>query len=151
MFNPKIHVILDNLNRLSVFSLNYSRPQLQNFNTILFGILLIANEANLILRSFFDVFRLNTEKKKYEKGVKLIEIKNNEYRAGRIIGIIERLLMYFFLLYGEIGSIAFIVAAKGFARFKDLDNREFAEYVLIGTLLSTLMSILISQLILSML
>lgn len=33
------------------------------------------------------------------------------------------------------GSIAFILAAKAFTRFRELEDRDFAEYVLIGTLL----------------
>jgi len=39
------------------------------------------------------------------------------------------------------GSIAFILAAKAFTRFRELENRDFAEYVLIGTLLSSSLSI----------
>ena len=59
--------------------------------------------------------------------------------------------MFYFILNGEISSIAFIVAAKGFTRFKELDDRLFAEYVLIGTLLSTLLAVLISGLVISLL
>ena len=35
----------------------------------------------------------------------------------------------------------FVLAAKSFARFKELDKREFAEYVLIGTLISMILAI----------
>ena len=34
-----------------------------------------------------------------------------------------------------------MLAAKGFTRFKELDDRDFAEYVLIGTLLSSSLAI----------
>ncbi len=43
-------------------------------------------------------------------------------------------------------TIGFILAAKAFARSKELENRSFAEYVLLGTLVSTLIAILAGQL-----
>ena len=53
------------------------------------------------------------------------------------IGLVERVLIYAFVLSGQFGAIGFTLAAKGFTRFKELENRGFAEYVLIGTLLSS--------------
>ncbi|MCB1318491.1 MAG: hypothetical protein KDK27_21140, partial [Leptospiraceae bacterium] len=50
---------------------------------------------------------------------------------------------YLFILSGAFEAAGFIMAAKGFARFKELDDRNFAEYVLIGTLLSAGFAILI--------
>ena len=44
----------------------------------------------------------------------------------------------------EYSAVAFILAAKGVARFKQLEEREFAEYVLVGTLASTLLTILVA-------
>jgi hypothetical protein len=41
--------------------------------------------------------------------------------------------------------IAIVIAAKGIVRFRELDRREFAEYVLIGTLASTLLTIMIGE------
>jgi hypothetical protein len=68
-------------------------------------------------------------------------IDEKEYSTGRVIGMLERILIYFFVLINEFAAIGFIIAAKGFTRFKELDEREFAEYVLIGTLLSAASSI----------
>jgi len=59
-----------------------------------------------------------------------------ELRRGKMIGIVERLLIYYFVLTANLAAIGFVLAAKGFTRFRELDNRDFAEYVLIGTLLS---------------
>jgi hypothetical protein len=39
--------------------------------------------------------------------------------------------------------IRIIIAAKTFARYKELEKRESAEYVLVGTLLSILCAVLI--------
>ncbi len=63
-------------------------------------------------------------------------LDQREYNTGRFIGILERLLVYVLVLDNQYEAIGLILAAKRFARFRELDQREFAEYVLIGTLLS---------------
>ncbi|TGG96050.1 hypothetical protein E4656_01745 [Natronospirillum operosum] len=70
----------------------------------------------------------------------------DEYKAGRVIGILERWIIYLVLVVSQnYNIIALIIAAKGFARFRQMDERPFAEYVLIGTLLSTLLTILVAD------
>ena len=59
--------------------------------------------------------------------------------GGRIIGQLERALIFFFVLTGQMGSIGFLIAAKSVFRFGELkehDNRMEAEYILIGTMMS---------------
>jgi len=55
-------------------------------------------------------------------------------RVGATIGVLERLLIVVFVLTGTDVAIGFVVAAKTLARFRQLDDREFAEYYLLGTL-----------------
>lgn len=57
-------------------------------------------------------------------------------RIGEAIGVLERLLVVAFVLTGSLAAIGFVVAAKTLARFKQLDDRAFAEYYLLGTLAS---------------
>jgi hypothetical protein len=59
--------------------------------------------------------------------------------AGRYIGILERLFVFTFVVYGHWEAIGFLLAAKSVFRFGDLKeskDRKLTEYVLIGTLLS---------------
>ena len=70
-----------------------------------------------------------------QSGNKYIEIQ--EIKRGKVIGMIERVLFFFFVLTGNYTSIAFVLTAKGITRYKELDDKDFAEYVLIGTLLSS--------------
>jgi hypothetical protein len=63
-------------------------------------------------------------------------------RVGEAIGVIERLLIVGLVLAGAVESIALVVAAKTLARFKQLDDREFAEYYLLGTLASVTIAVL---------
>jgi hypothetical protein len=55
-------------------------------------------------------------------------------QVGATIGVLERLLIVAFVLVGADAAIGFVVAAKTIARFRQLDDREFAEYYLLGTL-----------------
>ena len=67
--------------------------------------------------------------------------------GGRIIGYLERLLIFVFILSGQFAGVGFLVAAKSIFRFgelKDSENRKQAEYVIIGTFTSFLLAILIS-------
>lgn len=62
--------------------------------------------------------------------------------TGRIIGILERSLIVILAAMGEFTAIGFVIAAKSIARFKELDDREFAEYYLVGTMLSVFVALL---------
>ena len=66
-------------------------------------------------------------------------------RAGRWIGIIERVLVLTFVLIDNFGAVGFLLAAKSVLRFGDLrdaNDKGQTEYVLIGTLLSFGLTIL---------
>lgn len=56
----------------------------------IFGLLMVLNEANIILRYFMRLAGLDT------LGTKGEEVDQKEYNTGRIIGLLER-FMYFFL------------------------------------------------------
>ncbi|MBU9712030.1 DUF3307 domain-containing protein [Evansella tamaricis] len=68
-------------------------------------------------------------------------MKNQDLSRGKVIGYLERLLVIILILNDSIGSIAFIIAAKSITRFKQLDDRDWAEYFLLGTLTSIFLAI----------
>ena len=57
-------------------------------------------------------------------------------QRGRVIGILERVTLFVLVFTGQYSAMGFVLAAKAMARFKTLDDRDFAEYFLVGTLLS---------------
>ncbi len=63
-------------------------------------------------------------------------------RVGATIGVLERILVVVFVLTGTEAAIGFVVAAKTLARFRQLDDRDFAEYYLLGTLASVAVAII---------
>jgi hypothetical protein len=82
--------------------------------------------------------------------VPLLHMRRDQDRAtgavdvarGRMIGALERALALTLILLGEYAAVGWIIAAKSLARFKALEDREFAEYFLIGTLASFLLAVL---------
>ena len=70
--------------------------------------------------------------------------------AGKYIGILERLLVFVFILVNHWEGVGFMIAAKSVFRFSDLaeaKQRKLTEYVLIGTLLSFGIAVLVGILI----
>lgn len=65
---------------------------------------------------------------------------------GRLIGNIERVLIFILVLSGDMAAIGFIIAAKSIARFEEMKKKQFAEYYVIGTLTSVIIAILTGQL-----
>ncbi|MEO6994190.1 MAG: hypothetical protein ABI273_11200, partial [Lacunisphaera sp.] len=86
------------------------------------GLLLAGNEANLAIRAVFDLLDLKPRALPAGQGV----IDMGEFNRGRVIGVLERVLLYWFIMAGQLGAIGFVLAAKAFTRFKALDDRPFA-------------------------
>ncbi|MDO5977687.1 DUF3307 domain-containing protein [Flavivirga spongiicola] len=74
--------------------------------------------------------------------------KNNESLkdAGKIIGILERILVFIFIIVNHWEAVGFLITAKSVFRFGDLKeskDRQLTEYILIGTLISFGIAIII--------
>lgn len=69
------------------------------------------------------------------------EYAEPENSIGKYIGMLERLLIMILLVNNAITSITILIAVKSLTRFKQFDDKSFAEYYLIGTLLSLLFGI----------
>ncbi|GAA3584091.1 DUF3307 domain-containing protein [Snuella lapsa] len=67
--------------------------------------------------------------------------KNNKSLedAGKYIGILERCLVFIFIIFNHWEAVGFLITAKSVFRFGDLKkskHRQLTEYILIGTLIS---------------
>ena len=65
--------------------------------------------------------------------------------AGKWIGIIERVLIFTFIIVNQLSVIGFLLAAKSVFRFgdlKDSTDQKKTEYIIIGTFISFLLSII---------
>lgn len=59
-----------------------------------------------------------------------------ELKMGTLIGKLERMIIAVLLLNNQYGVIGLVLTAKSIARFKQMENRDFAERYLVGTLAS---------------
>ena len=139
-FRPELTAWLARLEQWSTLAPFLSAAGGARFQLVLFGLLLSANEANLVIRAVFD--RLDLKPRAPAGGPTAAAVDEGEFNRGRVIGMLERILLYGFVLQAQYGAIGFVLAAKAFTRSKALDDRPFAEYVLIGTLLSACLALL---------
>jgi hypothetical protein len=89
----------------------------------------------LAVKPFTDELKKEQEGKNSDEAV----ASRGFERGGKIIGYLERGMIFLFILTGQPGSIGFLIAAKSIFRFgeiKERQNRLEAEYIIIGTLMS---------------
>jgi hypothetical protein len=93
------------------------------------AVLLLTTPTSIIIKNIISIWTPD------ENDTKEADLQN----AGKYIGILERLFVFFFIITGNFASIGFLMAAKSIFRFGDLtksNDRKLTEYVLIGTLTS---------------
>ena len=117
---------------LWVFAFNFFRNEMVvRTDTFYSGLVLVSGFVAVVFGSGIVVEKVAkglVEKDKLEVG--------GLDGGGRLIGQLERALIFLFVLIGQPAGIGFLVAAKSILRFKESENQKLAEYVLIGTLLS---------------
>ena len=116
--------------------------------SVVLALLLLANEVNIAMRGMLHAFglvpRLNGSAGTAGRDQSATDVR--EYNAGRVIGILERWLMFLVVLLADDWSaLGFIIAAKGLVRLEKLKDPVFAEYMLVGTLLSALFAIAVAS------
>lgn len=104
----------------------------QEFLKILMAALFLTSPASIFIKLLLSSWTPVTEEENNLQGESLSS-------AGKYIGILERLLVFAFIVVNHWEGVGFMVAAKSVFRFSDLaqaKQRKLTEYVLIGTLLS---------------
>jgi hypothetical protein len=99
------------------------------------GYLYVCLRGMVVVRAVLDLPALHMRRDE-DRNAGAIDIAR-----GRTIGSLERAIALTLVLLGQYGALGLIVAAKSVARFKALEDREFAEYFLIGTLASLLLAL----------
>lgn len=96
--------------------------------------------AAIFISLVFKIIPETIEQSNQKEGTnKKIEIEG--VKIGSWIGILEREIILILGLMGQFGAIGFVLTAKSLARFKQLENKSFAEKYLVGTLLSAFTAI----------
>jgi len=132
--NPFYYPLLSTfINIPFIHSLN-DKLKLINVLLIITCYLFTIKESTIIIRGILDSLKA-VPKKQQKKD-------EEEYNRGKYIGILERTFIYFLIIFQQYTAIGILLGLKTFARFKELDKRDFAEYFLIGSLLSILTAFL---------
>ena len=141
----------------SLYGFTVVNPQLVNALTVpVVFILLTTFTGQLIAKLFIN---LNKETEVESEEVKIIKrevngvkevvhettiypiIEVNDY--GKWIGYVERILIFMLVFLGVYEGIVIVVGLKTFARFKQLNQKNFVEKYLLGTLFSVMMAVLL--------
>ena len=103
------------------------------------AVLVIHKPANIAISKLLLIY----------KPVNKDEGKKNDNNAGRFIGTAERIIMLIFLSIGQYSAIGLVLTAKSIARYDRISKeKDFAEYYLLGTLISAVIVIVVSFMIL---
>lgn len=111
---------------------NFSFLQNQEFLKIMMAALFLTTPASILIKLLLSSWTPAPD------GPNTIQTESLS-SAGKYIGILERLLVFTFIMVNHWEGVGFMVAAKSVFRFSDLaqaKQRKLTEYVLIGTLLS---------------
>ena len=110
-------------------------------------LLLIWKPANITIKQLLCLYKPGeassfikedlTELDKYRR-----EVEESSKNTGGFIGFLERLIILLLLSINQYSAIGLVLTAKSIARYNKItENKEFAEYYLLGTLLSTVIVI----------
>ena len=64
-----------------------------------------------------------------------------EENVGEWIGVLERIITLTFVLTGSFTALAFALTVKSIARFKELEDKRFSEYYILGTSASLIVAL----------
>ena len=106
---------------------------------IIAAFLFCTKPANILIKELLSYFKIAIPNRPTD------DLLN----AGKVIGIMERILTLIFVLLGQYEAVGFLIAAKSILRYEG-NNPGKTEYVLIGTLLSFGIAIMLSVLVLKL-
>ncbi|MFI2742842.1 DUF3307 domain-containing protein [Zhouia sp. PK063] len=135
--HKRLYFFTDQLLHIIVIFLLYyfhATPSLDFFRTDILWIFILClvfltQPVSIIIKTLISYYTPKTE----------IEKDESLTNAGKYIGILERLLVFIFIVTQHWEGVGFLIAAKSIFRFGDLTeakDRKLTEYILIGTLLS---------------
>ena len=93
------------------------------------GLLIIHKPANQLIQMLLPNFKPQAGEK--------VSQSNGDRNIGRVIGTIERAIMLLLIYMNQYAAIGLVLTAKSIARYdKIAKEKDFAEYYLLGTLIS---------------
>lgn len=127
-----------NINKwLIAFTYMVGIPKMKTLSWLI-ALLLIHKPANIIISKWLKLYKPSEQS----------EMIKRDSNAGRFIGTLERLLILIFISLEQYSAIGLVLTAKSIARYDRISReKDFAEYYLLGTLLSTAIVMIVSYVI----
>ena len=97
---------------------------------VVLAFIICAKPANIFIKTVLRTYSIDNESKE----------ENSQFKAGSLIGTIERWLILVFVILEQYEAVGFLLAAKSIIRFKDTETSK-TEYVLAGTLISVAVAV----------
>ena len=123
-------VILGLNNLIKVYQYN-----LDNTNKLLIA-LIVFLVVTIVIKIFINDLMPEKSTSDAINAISDSTASNGAKNGGFIIGILERILIFISMLIDYYSIIGFILTAKSIARFNKLSDQRFAEYFIIGNLIS---------------
>lgn len=104
------------------------------------GLIAVVRVGAIVVGTAVEPFLLQMRESREESSQRSMPRHGFE-QGGRVIGQLERALIFLFVLANQLSAVGFLIAAKSILRFgevKDRSHRMEAEYIIIGTLISFL-------------
>lgn len=98
------------------------------------------NFEELNISSLFNNEKTNLSDIKIQH--KIVLIKDSPSKSGMLIGKLERNIILILCVTSSLAAIGFLIAMKALTRFKQFEDKSFAEYYLIGSMASILLAML---------
>lgn len=140
LIDQLLHIVVLAIISFSVTNTNFNYTLFINNNSVIFFtfFLILTRPSSVFIKIFISKWTP-------ESTSKIDSLES----AGNWIGILERLLIFIFIIIGKFEAVGFLLAAKSIFRFGDLkegNDRKLTEYILIGTLSSFGIAIIVGQL-----
>lgn len=132
-FDPTALNIVSEITKQNVIFRGVTATDVHNALVFIFALVVVTREINNPIAMILKHSNLMPQGEVMRSGNHLYE---SSPARGKVIGYLERTLILIFGIMGNLEVLGVVLVAKGIARFRQLDDRDFAEYVLIGTLLS---------------
>jgi len=131
LIDQTLHVISIVILSILLFQGNVSLNLKPEPSVVLFVtcFLFLTQPTSIIMKTIFSKWDIS----------KLTKDNESLKDAGQYIGILERILVFIFIIVGHWEAVGFLITAKSVFRFGDLTaskHRKLTEYILIGTLIS---------------
>lgn len=118
-----------------------TEPHASRLMRYLLLLVLLLDPASVFIKQLFADIETKKQTKQQHNDI-ILATMAKEARAGQVIGKLERLLVATLVITNQLSAIGFVMTAKSLARYKQLEEKDFAERYLVGTLASVAIAVI---------